>query len=242
MRRPLRQLSPGEVLADEDLGERILLLMMSLSDHGKKRKRLLRPTDVVLGIDLSSTKLAIVARIGDDVVASTKVKFKTLGQLKTAIFDLLSKLESMPGALKHAFIEEALVARGGSRVTIQQAYAMGAARLILEEDGWIVSLVHVSTWKKRVVGNGRADKLAISEWHRSVAPALYEEFAGDQDLVDADCIGRYGADVARAARTLDAAGNVSWDGPPLLLVSGRRGQTEERAGKSRANRKSKGAV
>lgn len=197
---------------------------MSSSDLGKKLRK--KPESAVIGIDLSSTKFAAVVTLDERYVTHTKVKFRTLMEVKAALESLLDGLPGGNFPTARAYIEEAVVARGGSRVTIQQAYAMGAVRLTLEERGWNVSLVNVGTWKKQVVGSGRADKSSVSGWFRGAEPHLFGLFGGDQDLIDAACVGRYGAGVLRTARILDERGAMPRADAPLLLQPRRRRATE----------------
>lgn len=49
-----------------------------------------------------------------------------------------------------------------------------------------------STWKKAVIGTGRADKPAIRDWLAAEHPALAASCEDDQDLFDATCLGIYG--------------------------------------------------
>ncbi|CAB4193373.1 ruvC Crossover junction endodeoxyribonuclease RuvC [uncultured Caudovirales phage] len=202
--------------------------MPSLLDHGKQRRKkiTLKREQLVVGIDLSSTKFAAVSTSGGVYISHKKTKFKNLVELKTHLSEFLDELSSGNYAAQRAYIEEAVVARGGSRVTIQQAYAMGAVRLVLEERNWSVSLVNVGTWKKQVVGNGRADKTAISEWLRTNDPELFSTFSGDQDLIDAACVGRFGTSSLRTARILDEERAMPRADSPILLTTGRRRATK----------------
>lgn len=199
---------------------------MSSSAHGSRSSKRDDAETLVVGIDLSSTKFAAVASAGGTYKCHVKTRYKTYTELKGHLLSFLDQLGVAEYTNRRAYIEEAVIARGGSRVTIQQAYAMGAVRLTLEESDWSVSLVNVGTWKKQVVGNGRADKAAISGWLRANDGWLYERLAGDQDLIDAACIGRYGAGVVRAARILDEGGSMLGADTPVLLPARRRRKTE----------------
>lgn len=196
---------------------------MSSPTRGKKLRKRLTPSPrrtrvAVLGIDLSSTKLAMVLFIDGEYHSHFKTKFTGLLEVKGHVRSFLSPLPASIFTVARAYVEEAVVARGGNRVTIAQAYAMGAVRLTLEEMGWGVGLVNVSTWKKQVVGYGRADKHAISQWvEADAAPDIFRSFTRDQDVFDAYCVGRYGIRVVRAARAVDESRSLLGTDAPLLL-------------------------
>ena len=75
------------------------------------------------------------------------------------------------------------------RATIDQACVLGAIRLILGDAGLHYSLVDPGTWKRVLIGNGRADKPLIKEW---AVRALGLEDGRPQDAYDAACICQYG--------------------------------------------------
>jgi Holliday junction resolvasome RuvABC endonuclease subunit len=50
-------------------------------------------------------------------------------------------------------------------------------------------LIAPSSWKKLIVGSGRADKSAVRDWLQANHPSLAEICYGVQDRVDALCIG-----------------------------------------------------
>lgn len=56
-------------------------------------------------------------------------------------------------------------------------------------------LVPPASWKKAVLGNGRATKAQVSDWLREVKPDLFRLCNGDQDAIDATCIALYGEQV-----------------------------------------------
>lgn len=207
------------------------------NDRARYRKRRLKPllkankadvaSEVVIGIDLSSTKLAIVAFVDGEYHSHVKKTFRLLTDVRSYTLAFVEALPKRGLKVRVAYIEEAVTGRGGNRVTIQQAYAMGAVRVTLEELGWVVGLVNVGTWKKQVVGRGNADKPAVSEWFRLGHRDYFAAFRGDQDVIDAWCVGRYGIGVVRSTRTLDAQGSMQGATTPVLLVTGRRRQAKE---------------
>lgn len=70
---------------------------------------------------------------------------------------------------------------------------------------------HVSSgsWKKTVIGNGRATKAQVADWLQEVKPHYFKNCAGDQDAIDAACIALYGAAVAATAVGIGRPGDVS---------------------------------
>jgi hypothetical protein len=52
--------------------------------------------------------------------------------------------------------------------------------------------VAVSSWKKEVVGSGKAGKLEVAAWLQENKPEMYEQCGKDQNLIDAACIYLYG--------------------------------------------------
>ena len=75
------------------------------------------------------------------------------------------------------------------RSTIDQAMVVGAVACILHERGIPFSLVDSGTWKRVLIGNGRADKPLVKAW--SIANLGLPETL-TQDEYDSACIARYG--------------------------------------------------
>ena len=108
------------------------------------------------------------------------------------------------------FLEEPVMGRGGPGATIPQAFVDGAIMAGAYQAGAVLSLINNSSWKKKVCGNGNANKLVVSEWVEENWPVLYTkavpmtlsaaksagypdlEGRGDQDVLDAGCINLHG--------------------------------------------------
>lgn len=97
------------------------------------------------------------------------------------------------------YIEEPLVGRG-VRASLQIAQTAGALLATINKTP--AHLVPVATWKKAVVGRGNADKLLVKSWLESHYPAYAQMCEGNQDKIDAVCIGLYGVANERAAQRL----------------------------------------
>lgn len=68
--------------------------------------------------------------------------------------------------------------------------------------GTDIRTVNVGTWKKQVIGNGKASKEDVQNYIR-VTHSPYAPLCGDdQDLYDAACVGLYGLLIHRRARDL----------------------------------------
>ena len=94
----------------------------------------------------------------------------------------------------------------GARLWIERPYlsssisnpdtsiAMGETVGVIRAAGlWsAVTMVHQSSWKAQVLGNGKADKDEIRGWVEREWPMLADLCLGVEDRYDAMCIGVYG--------------------------------------------------
>jgi hypothetical protein len=158
-------------------------------------------SDKVVGFDLSSRKLAMVS-ISDGEFAKevweVPKAMKDRGEILSHFVEPLSSFfrGESEGRKLWVFVEQPLVGRGGAHATIVQAQVQGlvlAFAVVCGAAG--VYPVNVQTWKKVVVGNGRADKGAVRGWLAEHHPVLSGMAGDDQDLVDAACIALYGCGV-----------------------------------------------
>lgn len=154
----------------------------------------------ICGIDLGINKIAY-AVWDDDILIETyayESKLPTRGQvladLAGVIFDVRN--QHIPD---YWFIEDTLIGNN-RKYSIQLSQTMGAVLAMLGEYGEdLVYQVNVSTWKKEVIGNGRADKDAVRMWIQDRSGAYSELCGWDQDRFDAACIGYYGYRIAQRA-------------------------------------------
>lgn len=106
------------------------------------------------------------------------------------------ELQRIAGAIMGAivatdivFVEEPpLAGPKNIRTLIGLSQTHGA--VIASSPGYCYS-VPVATWKKDVVGNGKADKTFVAEWLERNHPSIYARCA-NQDQIDAACIHMYG--------------------------------------------------
>jgi hypothetical protein len=87
---------------------------------------------------------------------------------------------------------EAPVVGRNAYSTIVQAQVGGAIMAAVELSGIQMFLVNVNSWKKDVIGKGNATKPEVAEWLKENWPDAYNSAGGDQDLLDASAINRYG--------------------------------------------------
>ena len=104
--------------------------------------------------------------------------------------------------ISEAYIEAPLVGRGGVKSTLVQAYVSGAVQGMLAEDGWVVHLVPVGTWKKQVVGKGNATKEDVAEWAAGRKTGVVTASDNDQDVIDALALVEYGRQVRDIAEQI----------------------------------------
>lgn len=157
----------------------------------------------ILGIDPAANKLSmmLVDRDGSPLAAKTfntsSAYWKTgrIGEANSYIASVVTDLKAHHG-LTRVFLEEPIYWRGG-KSTIPLAQISGAVIAAVENSGMKIEMVANSRWKLRVIGKGNAKKEEIMAWVIENHPEYMKYIGDDQDLCDAACIARYGADVMR---------------------------------------------
>ena len=159
-----------------------------------------RRTMNVVGLDLSSRKLAIVG----DFSGTYRYMSCDLGQKLPEATEEARQIvrrwmRRVTTSLDcHAFVEQPVVGVGGVQTTLKQSYVNGAVQAALVSEKYRVHpLVSNSHWKKEVLGNGRADKDQITGWIRDNWRGLYRVIGDDQDVMDSACILIYGLNELR---------------------------------------------
>ena len=152
---------------------------------------------VIVGLDPSSRKIAMAISVdGGKPILQTK----TLGMhdLPRACYQAHRYVRSVvkqytaQGHHVFLFIEGPVVGRGGVGSTLKQTKTNGAMQAGAVGGGASVVEVNNQTWKSKVVGSGRAGKPEIKKLVKDCWPYAYELADGDQDLMDACAILRYG--------------------------------------------------
>lgn len=173
---------------------------------------------VVIGIDPSSTKLAITVGTldGSKIVVFTqklrvarivREKVQACGDAYLAGAELV---QMFPKALLVA-LEAPVLGRGGAGSTIPQAYISGALQAALDNNGMgtKLNLANNQTWKRVVTGNAHAGKSEIAKTIRVDHRHLYELAIGsgklDQDICDSIGIYLYAVGYVNTTRKLRRA-------------------------------------
>jgi hypothetical protein len=165
-----------------------------------------------LGVDFGMRRIALGS---PDPPFSDHLDLKKPGDRQTEVHRLTRFLRGQ--GLGHAttiWIEHPFVGRGNANIAtaISLGETVGvirAARLWAQ-----VQVVHQSTWKSGLfgVGHGGADKDEIAAWLAEHHPQLFAACLGNQDRMDAMCIGLYGK--------LRASGDIP--PPPPRLIHKRK--------------------
>lgn len=171
---------------------------------------------IVVGIDPSSRKLAAVATQGNNILKTStydlpeKRPYETCSMAFYWIHVLVHDLRGIdpwapePRATNrvYVFMEAPVLApKAGAGSLIPQAQVSGVILAACGSQDVPAELVYIQDWKKLIVGNGNASKAEVALWCRKHWRILYRLVNGDQDLIDAGAINRYGARmVARLER------------------------------------------
>lgn len=150
---------------------------------------------IVVGIDPSSKKIALCVSsevFQLDVIRLPAGMYLATGAAYREVSLFLDNLVHYDKV--SVYMEAPLVGVGGVYSTIVQAQVGGAVMAAVKNSlrPTPLHMVNVGTWKKQVVGNGQSKKPEVAEWLEKNWPEAYHEAAGDQDLIDAACINRYG--------------------------------------------------
>ena len=107
------------------------------------------------------------------------------------------------------YIEDPVVGRGGAKVqgdlARAQASMLLAAAHVNERSPTIPYTIHLTSWKKEVVGKGNASKKVVAEYVRENWPRFAAAFDGEQDYYDARCIAQYATLVQLRAQEIEGA-------------------------------------
>ena len=153
---------------------------------------------MIYGIDIGSRRIAIAGP--DYVRAALDLRPAPTGMhrwwAKHEVHLLAGLVAAIvpPGAT--VWIEQPVVQHGPKAnigTAVRLGMTVGAIFGVHAGPGYVVDQ---ATWKAGVLGNGDAGKDEISAWLWAESPGDAEACNGDQDLIDATCIWRYGQLVA----------------------------------------------
>lgn len=178
----------------------------------------------VLGIDPSSKKLAFCLT---DTSYSNSFTLTTIslpaGALQAtgaAYRGAFSFFERNKEDL-HIYMEAPVFGRNAFS-TIVQAQVGGAVMAAAQNFGVPLHLVNNSSWKKRIIGKGNAKKEEVAEKLREIWLEAYAASSGDQDLIDACAINRYGVRNRRLAEAILTRSNSARKNSQGKKEGGRR--------------------
>lgn len=151
----------------------------------------------IVGVDPSSNKLSAVITQGDLNPELHRIKLPRdkVRACRVAYEWVITLVEPFPLPGVYVFLEMPVLGRGGAGSTIPQAQVNGAMLAAGSMAGVQVVTVNNKRWKKQVVGNGAASKEDVAAWCALCWPPVFEGAKGDQDLLDAAAINRFGRHV-----------------------------------------------
>lgn len=164
--------------------------------------------NVVFGVDPRSASLALVVTVDDLDPLLLKRPLpsanKDIGKLcSTAEQWVYRKVREYSGARVHVYIENPFISPKTIRAVLPLARLNGALHAGAHRGkARTVEGVDIQRWKSQIVGNGAASKPQVKQWCRECWPEVYDQADGDQDLLDAAAINRYGSKMIQLQRRL----------------------------------------
>ena len=160
---------------------------------------------IIAGVDLGKSKAAFsMFEVIDGEAELAHVDALELGRTlpRTQSLAFLSHwVAKNTRTAEHVYVEEAIIGRS-TRNSLHVAQTVGAVLASMQQKH--VYEVPVATWKKEVIGKGNADKSTVSAWLDETYPAYASLCRGNQDAIDAVCLGLYGvANEQRAGKLVD---------------------------------------
>jgi Holliday junction resolvasome RuvABC endonuclease subunit len=148
---------------------------------------------IIAGFDLSTKKIAVVWSNGGDLTQERTYTWNYPAPYQAA--EAYSAVERWIWEIgQHdrmlCYLEAPYINPGRLKGMLSQAYVHGAVQAALASAEAVLNLVPVATWKKRIVGSGKAKKPDVVEYLRQRGG--YENILSDQDLCDAACVHLYG--------------------------------------------------
>jgi Holliday junction resolvasome RuvABC endonuclease subunit len=142
---------------------------------------------IVYGIDCSTKKIAIF-KISDGEVKCAELvadNVESSVRIDSMFKDLIPLFDELKPNM--VYIENSPYLQN-IKVTLAIHSAVDAVRFACVLNNIPYQTVEVTSWKKDVLGNGKADKAQIMSW----AKAKYGDLITSQDLADAAGIANYG--------------------------------------------------
>jgi Holliday junction resolvasome RuvABC endonuclease subunit len=141
---------------------------------------------MIIGVDPGLRKVTLACSEGmrTHIQVARSERWRELNEIRDEIRLLMARWAQVE-KIDRIYLEEPVVAGARNlRATIGIAETAGVVLSL----GIPVTLVPVSSWKKAVIGSGRASKEDVAEWFTRT----YPEAPGHQDIYDATAILHYG--------------------------------------------------
>jgi crossover junction endodeoxyribonuclease RuvC len=141
----------------------------------------------VLGVDCSTKKIAIFEITDGESAVSELISddLDTKVRIDTMFLGLIDIIKQKSPDM--VYVENSPYLQN-IKVTLAIHSAVDAVRFACVLNNTPMQTIEVPSWKKEVLGNGRADKSQIMTW----AKAKYGDIITSQDLADAAGIANYG--------------------------------------------------
>lgn len=144
---------------------------------------------LIAGVDCSTKKIAIFYIHDDGSYETTEI----IGKSEDTSARINEMFEVVCEEIKHrkpdmVYVENSPYLQN-IKVTLAIHSVVDSVRFACVLSKISMQTIEVTSWKKDVLGNGRAEKSQIMIW----AKAKYGDAIISQDIADASCIAEYGA-------------------------------------------------
>lgn len=141
----------------------------------------------IIGIDCGGRKIALADLSRGIFFEYEAANTVPRGDQLVQIAEALQPYRNSDGS--PVWVEAPIVAGARNlQSSLKIAQVTGVAHTVMDNSHEVA----VASWKKAVVGNGRADKEQVRAWLVENHPDLYRLTRHSQDLIDATCIALYG--------------------------------------------------
>lgn len=155
---------------------------------------------MIAGVDLGKNKAALSRFTNTGALIDVSyLELDTHLRRATNLHELAEWVRFQVDSRAVLYIEEPLVGRN-TRVSLELAQTAGAVMAACYRCH--ITLVPVGSWKSSIVNAGNASKEQVAAWLKTNHPDWYEKCIGNQDRIDATCIGLYGVRVEQRATKL----------------------------------------
>lgn len=140
----------------------------------------------MVGIDCGGRKVALVCLDRGIFFEYEAALEHPRGKQLVEIAAALEPYRNLGGAV---WVEAPIVAGARNlQSSLKIAQVTGVAHSVMDNSHEVA----VSSWKKAVIGDGRAGKEEVRAWLEETHPDLFRMTKHSQDLIDATCVALYG--------------------------------------------------